>query len=57
MLPVWIESVPGALMIPPDDVNIHEKSIIEVLAPVRLKKELSLQDGDPVRISVRRTEG
>ena len=43
---VFIGSIKGALIIPEEDVNVHGKNIIEVIAPLKLKHALGLKDGD-----------
>ena len=45
-IPVFIESITGALIIPEENVNVHGKNIIEVIAPLKLKDALGLKDGD-----------
>lgn len=51
-LPVRIGGIPGAIIIPAEEVNIHGRQILEVLAPVRLKESLGLEDGDSVTLVV-----
>lgn len=51
-LPIKIGGIPGAIIIPAEEVNVHGKQIIEVLAPVSLKDSLGLEDGDPVTLVV-----
>jgi CTP-dependent riboflavin kinase len=41
-----------AIIIPAESVNIHGRNIMEIIAPVSLKKTLSLQDGDRVMLTV-----
>jgi CTP-dependent riboflavin kinase len=53
-LPVSIGSVSGAIIIPAEDVKVHGKNIIEVLAPLRLKDALDLEDGDSLTLIVNR---
>ena len=50
--PVSISNIPVALIIPPSDVNVHRPNIIEILAPVNLKKTLNLDDGDVVTVEL-----
>ena len=51
-LPVDIGGIRGAIIIPAEDVHIHAKNILEIIAPVCLKKALKLSDGDFVTIEV-----
>ena len=52
-LPVSVQGVCGALILPAEDVNIHGKNVLEVMAPVRLKDVLGLKDGDTVTLRIR----
>ena len=52
--PLSIVTVRGALIVPPEDVSIHGKTIVEVMAPVRLKDALGIADGDSVTLLVYR---
>ncbi len=45
----------AAVVIPSDDVRIHDDRILEVIASCSLKQELNLMEGDVVRLS--RPEG
>lgn len=51
-LPVRIGGIQGAIIIPAEEVNVHGTRIIEILAPVRLKDSLGLEDGDSVTLVV-----
>jgi len=44
-----IENIDGAIIIP--EINKH-KDIIEFIAPVNLKLELSIKDGDKIKIQI-----
>ena len=48
---VWINGIPGAAVFPEEKVNVHGKSIIEIVAKDHLKTILHLKDGDTVTIS------
>jgi len=48
-LPIYVG---GAIIIPDEEVNIHGKNILEVMAPVCLKETLALDDGDIVNLVV-----
>lgn len=54
-MPVSIGAVTGALIIPAEDVRVHGKNIVEVMAPAKLMDELNLDFGDPVTLIVSRT--
>lgn len=52
-LPVCINSVAGAIIIPAEDVRIHGTHIVEIIAPAMLKTTLDIKDGDKVKIVVK----
>ena len=41
-----------AIVLLPESARVHEVDILEVIAPVHLRKSLTLQDGDSVIISI-----
>ena len=45
-----IDHIDGAIIIP--DINKHKEDIIEFIAPVNVKSELNVKDGDKVRIEL-----
>lgn len=45
VIPLSIEGIRGAIVIPEREVNIHGQNIIEVMAPVGLRESLGLADG------------
>ena len=45
-----INNIKGAIIIP--DINKHKKDIIEFIAPVNLKSELKIKDGDKIKIEL-----
>lgn len=51
-LPASLSNLPVAIIIPDGSANIHGRNIMEVIAPVSLKKTLSLKDGDRVILTV-----
>ncbi len=51
-LPASLSNLAVAIIIPDGAVNIHGRNILEVIAPVSLKKTLSLQDGDRVMLTM-----
>ncbi len=52
VLPVSIGKVKGALILPEADVNVHGRQVIEILAPVKLRDELGVTDGDMVTVKL-----
>ena len=54
VLPLSIGTVPGAFIVPEASVNIHGRNIIEVLAPVKLKDALGLNEGATVTLEIMR---
>ena len=48
--PVSIMGVSGALVAPAEDVRIHGKNIIELIAPINLKDALDADDGDQIML-------
>ncbi len=44
--------VAGAIIIPAEDVTIHGRRIVEMIAPLCLKETLSLAEGDRVEVLV-----
>ena len=48
--PVAVGSISGAIIIPEEDVNVHGKNIVEVMAPLRLKDALDANDGDSLTL-------
>ena len=45
VIPLTVEGIRGAVVVPEDKVNIHGQNIVEVLAPVGLRDSLGLEDG------------
>jgi HAD superfamily hydrolase (TIGR01509 family) len=48
---VWVEGIPAAAVFPSEDVRIHGKDVIEIIAGRHIKSALSLADGDEVTIT------
>ncbi len=48
---VTLNGVSAAVVLPSEDVRIHEKRVMEILAPCNLKGSLGLNDGDLVTIA------
>ena len=55
VLPVSIEGIDAAVIIPEEKVRMHGKNIIEVIAPVSLKDALNIDDGDTVTLTIKKT--
>lgn len=53
-LPLSIGSIPGALIIPAEEVRVHGSYVVEVIAPLRIKDALRIDDGDSLTLRVRR---
>lgn len=56
VFPVSAGAISGALVLPAENVRIHEKQVIEVMAPVNLRDALHLKDGDPITLVIRTPE-
>ncbi len=54
VLPLSIEGIKGAIVIPERKINIHGHNIVEVMAPVGLRESLDLVDGHRVTLFVDR---
>jgi riboflavin kinase len=48
--PVHIEGIRAAIIMPAEEVRVHDKNIIEVISKVRLKDALDVDDGDSVEL-------
>ena len=55
VLPVSIEGIGGAMIIPEEKVRIHGKNILEAIAPLNLKDALHKDDGDTITLTIHRT--
>jgi len=55
VLPISIEGIDAAVIIPEEMVRMHGKNIIEVIAPVSLKDALNIDDGDTVILTIKKT--
>ncbi len=54
VIPLSIEGIRGAIVIPDRKVNIHGQNIVEVMAPVGLRESLDLADGHRVTLFIDR---
>ena len=52
VLPVSIEGLRAAIVIPAEDVRVHAKNIIEIISPEMLKELLGVKDGDWVTLTI-----
>jgi CTP-dependent riboflavin kinase len=48
---VTVNGIPAAVVLPDQEVRVHDKRTIELIAACCLKKRLGLRDGDEVIIS------
>jgi CTP-dependent riboflavin kinase len=53
VLPVSLGSEKGAIIIPAEDVQVHGKKIVEIIAPRRLKDVLNVNDGSLLTIVIK----
>ncbi len=53
VIPVLIEEIQAAIIIPEKKVQIHGRNIIEAIAPVYLRQTLNIDDGDTVSLHIR----
>ena len=49
---VNVNQLPGAVILPADEVRTHETRVLEIIAPCSLKETLGIRDGDLVTITV-----
>ncbi len=52
VFPVSVEGIPGAIVLPAEDVRVHGKNIIEIISPKWLKEALGVKDGDLVTLTI-----
>jgi 2-phosphoglycolate phosphatase len=52
VVPVSVEGIAGAIVLPAEDVRVHGKNIIEIISPKRLKEALGVKDGDLVTLTI-----
>ena len=50
--PVHIEGIRADIIMPAEEVRVHDKNIIEVISKVKLKDALDADDGDSVELTV-----
>lgn len=54
VFPVSVGGTPSAVVMPSDDVRVHAKNIIEIIAPQCLKETIDVKDGDRVTLIIDR---
>jgi CTP-dependent riboflavin kinase len=54
VFPVSVAGIPGAIVLPAEDVRVHGKNIIEIISPKWLKQALNVKDGDWVTLAIDR---
>jgi len=52
VLPVTINNESGAIIIPDEAVRVHGNEVVEIMAPLRLKNALNVEDGDSLTVVV-----
>ena len=52
LLPVLLSSIAGAMIFPAEDVRVHGRNVVEIIAAVKLKEVLNIEDGDQVTFTV-----
>jgi len=52
VFPLSVEGIRAAIVIPDPGVNIHDRNIVEVIAPVGLRAYLGLTDGQMLTLLV-----
>jgi CTP-dependent riboflavin kinase len=52
--PCSMGDISAAIVLPAEDVNVHGKRVIEIIAPLRLKDALGLDDGDSLELALKR---
>ena len=52
VFPVAIGNIHGAIIMPDEEVRVHPKNIIEIIAPLNLKASLEVKDGESLKISI-----
>lgn len=52
--PVSVMGVTGAVVTPAEEVRVHGKDIIEIIAPINLKEALDVKDGDEIMLTLKK---
>lgn len=50
--PVMVENIRAAIVMPAEEVRVHENNIIEIISDLKLKDTLNLDDGDSVTLTI-----
>ena len=48
--PVNIMGISGGIVVPAENVRVHDKNILELIAPICLKEALDVDDGDEIML-------
>jgi riboflavin kinase len=48
---ISVNGVPAAVVLPSEDVRVHENRVLEIIAAQKLKEALGLDDGDEVTLT------
>ena len=51
--PVSVMGVSGAIVAPAEHVRVHNKNILELIAPISLKEALDVEDGDEIMLEAK----
>ncbi|MFC1581055.1 DUF120 domain-containing protein [Thermodesulfobacteriota bacterium] len=52
--PITVGHIQGALIIPEENVRVHGRAVIEIMAPVRVKDALDVEDGDYLSLELKK---
>jgi len=52
--PIAMGHIQGALIIPAENVRVHGRAVIEILAPVKVKDALGVDDGDSLSFKLKK---
>lgn len=52
VMPASIEGVSAAIIIPAEDVRVHPKNIVEIIAAQCFKETLGVKDGDSIDLTI-----
>jgi riboflavin kinase len=44
--------ISGAIVMPEENVRVHPKNVIEIIAPLSIKVSLNVKDGDFLKIDI-----
>ena len=52
LMPVSLEGISAAIVVPAEDVRVHPENIVEIIAPQYLKETVGVKDGDQITFSI-----